>query len=243
VSRFEPAQLRCACGAELQVTAADSLHVTNMPEAREAILRGEFHVFRCPSCGARVQLDKLLAYTDFGRWQWFTVFPEAALEAWEDAVRFAEQSFTATLEERSPPIVKEWAPRFRPHLRAVFGLQALREKLMIADAGLDDRTVEALKLQLLAWYGLPYAPGAHLWFARIEPGPDGGDQLVFAWATSSGQDAGPPVPVAVPLAAYQRLAIDREEARALAPALAASIAVDFRIARPRPAPAAAAAAP
>lgn len=229
MSKYEPAQLGCPCGAELGVMAAESLHITNVPEVRAAILTGDFHVFRCPACGARVQLDKLLAYTDFGRWQWFTVFPEDALDSWEDAVRFAEQRFTETLEERSPPIVKDWAPRFRPHMRAVFGLQALREKLMIADAGLDDRTVEALKLQLLAWYGLPYAQGAHLWFSRIED-----DQLVFAWATGSGKDAAPPVPVAVPLAAYQRLAIDRAEARALAPVLADSIAVDFRIARGAP---------
>ena len=227
MSKFEPAQVRCACGTELDVMAADSLHITNLPEVRAQILRGELHVFRCPACGARVQLDKLLAYTDFDRWQWFTVFPEEALATWEEAVRFAEQSFAATVEERSPPIVKAWSPKFRSQMRAVFGVQALREKLLLDDAGLDDRTIEALKLQLLAWYDLPYAPGAHLWFSRIED-----DQLVFAWATASGPGAAPPVLVAVPLAAYQRLAIDRDAARALAPVLADSIAVDFRIARP-----------
>jgi hypothetical protein len=98
---------------------------------------------------------------------------------------------------------------------------------------LDDRTLEALKLQILDWYGLSYAHGAHLWFSRIED-----DQVVFAWVTGAGKDAVPPVLVAVPLAAYQRLAIDRGEARALAPVLADSIAVDFRIARPAPAAAA-----
>jgi len=233
LSHFEQEKVRCACGAELDVMAADSLHITNLPEVRAEIVRGEFHVFRCPACGARVQLDKLLAYTDFGRWHWFTVFPEEALDTWEEAVQFAERSFAATVEERSAAIVKTWSPKFRSQMRAIFGVQALREKLMIADASLDDRTIEALKLQLLDWYGLPYAHGAHLWFSRIED-----DQLVFAWATSAGPDAAPPVPVAVPLAAYQRLAIDRDGARALAPVLADSIAVDFRIAR-RAAPASA----
>ncbi|HWU87324.1 MAG TPA: CpXC domain-containing protein [Kofleriaceae bacterium] len=227
MSYLEPARVRCACGTELDVMAADSLHVTNLPEVRDQILRGELHVFRCPACGARVQLDKLLAYTDFDRWHWFTVFPEAALDTWQEAVQLAEQSFASTLEERSAPIVKTWSPKFRTGMRAVFGMQALREKLMIADAGLDDRTIEALKLQLLEWYELPYAPGAHLWFSRIED-----DQLVFAWATAAGPGAAPPVLVAVPFTAYQRLAIDRDTARALAPVLADSIAVDFRIARP-----------
>lgn len=231
MSKFETAELRCSCGATFEVMAADSLHVTNIPEVRASIVRGEFHVFRCPSCDARVQLDKLLAYTDFDRWQWFTVFPEQALDMWQDAVQFAERSFVATVEERSAPLVKTWSPKFRPHMRAIFGVQALREKLLIMDAGLDDRTIEALKLQLLDWYALPYVDGAHLWFSRRED-----DQLVFAWAThtgpgAAGPGAAPPVLLAIPLAAYQRLVVDREEARALAPLLVETIAVDFRIAR------------
>ncbi|MDQ3364781.1 MAG: CpXC domain-containing protein [Myxococcota bacterium] len=226
MSRFEPAEVHCGCGASFEVMAADSLHVTNLPDVRASILRGDFHQFRCPRCDARVQLDKLIAYTDFDRWQWFTVFPEQALATWQDAVQFTERSFVATVEERSAPLAKSWAPKFRPQLRAIFGVQALREKLMILDAGLDDRTIEALKLQLLEWYALPYAEGAHLWFARRED-----DQLVFAWATSAGPDARPPVLVAIPFTAYQRLVIDRDQTHALAPVLADTIAVDFRIAR------------
>lgn len=247
MSRFEPAQLRCICGTEFEVTAADSLHITNMPQLREEVLRGELHVFPCPACGQRVRLDKLLAYTDFGRWQWFVVFPEAALDSWAEAAAFAERSFTQTVLERSPQVVKDWAPKLRPNLRAVFGLSALREKLLVCDASLDDRTVEALKLQLIEWYGLPYRPGAQLWFTRVErasggPVEPGGDtaelQLVFAFADASGPRAAPPTPVAVPMLAYQRLAIEAGAVRAVAPVLAESIAVDFRIARAEAAPAA-----
>lgn len=205
--------------------AADSLHITNLPEVREKIVAGEFHVFGCPSCGARVQLDKLLAYTDFERWQWFTVFPEGALADWQGAVEFAESSFHATVEDRSAPLVKTWSPKLRAQQRAIFGIQALREKLLLIDAGLDDRTIEALKLQILEWYDLRYQPDAHLWFARVED-----DQLVFAWAAASGPSAAPPVLIGVPRAMYQQLVFDRDGARAMAPVLLDSIAVDFRIA-------------
>jgi hypothetical protein len=226
VSKFEPAQLSCACGTEFEVMAADSLHITNLPEVRQKIVAGDFHVFGCPSCGARVQLDKLLAYTDFERWQWFTVFPERALADWQGAVQFAESSFHATVEDRSAPLVKTWSPRLREQLRAVFGIQALREKLLVIDAGLDDRTIEALKLQILVWYDLPYQPDSHLWFTRVDD-----DQLVFAWAAASGPSATPPVLIGVPRTMYQQLVFDRDGARAMAPVLLDSIAVDFRIAR------------
>jgi hypothetical protein len=110
-------------------------------------------------------------------------------------------------------------------MRAVFGIQALREKLLIMDAGLDDRAIEALKLQILEWYDLHYQPEAHLWFSRVED-----DQLVFAWATASGPSAAPPVLISVPRKMYQQLVFDRDGARAIAPVLLDSIAVDFRIA-------------
>ena len=42
-------------------------------------------------------------------------------------------------------------------MRCVFGLPALREKLIAADAGLDDRLVEAFKLSLFETVaGLPF---------------------------------------------------------------------------------------
>jgi hypothetical protein len=225
MSKFEPARLSCVCGTEFEVMAADSLHITNLPEVRAKIVDGGFHVFGCPSCGARVQLDKLLAYTDFDRWEWFTVFPETALADWRGAVAFAEASFHTTVEDRSAPLVKTWAPKLRARMRAIFGVQALREKLLVLDAGLDDRTIEALKLQIIEWYDLRCGPDSHLWFSRVED-----DQLVFAWAVASGPGAAPPVLIAVPRTMYQQLVYDRDAARALAPILLESIAVDFRIA-------------
>ncbi len=193
---------------------------------REAIKAGTFHVFPCPSCGARVRLDKLLAYTDFERSHWFAVFPDRARARWSDAVAFARQSFTETMEERSAPLVKSWVPRFRASMRAIFGLDSLRDKLLAFDAGLDDRALEALKLELVRWYDLRWQEGSRLWFERLD-----GEQLVFAWIPAA-DPAAPPQALGAPLDAYRRIALDATT-RERVPALFDSIAVDVRLVRGR----------
>jgi CpXC protein len=224
MSRFEPAELTCVCGERLQIVAADSLHVTNVPAIREAIKRGEFHVFPCSACGANVRLEKLLAYTDFERWHWFAVFPDQTRSAWTGAVDFAERSFSATVEQRAAPVVQSWAPRFRASMRAIFGLDSLREKLLAFDAGIDDRILELLKLQLIRWYQLSWKEGSSLWFERV----DESDQLWFAWSPFTGSGAPPPQQLVVSMDEVRRMSVDGE-IRQRAPELFASIAVDSRL--------------
>lgn len=224
MSRFEPAEVTCArCGTVMTVQAADSLHVTNLPSVREAALRGELHLFDCTGCQAKVRLEKLLAYTDFERKHWFAVFPDKARRKWQEAVDFAEQSFAATMEERAPPLVQSWAPTFRKSMRAIFGLDSLRDKLTAYDAGLDDRVLELVKLEAVRIFDLPWHEGAALWFLRCHDA-----QLEFAYCPASGPNASEPQPVTLPLELYQRRALD-PAVRELAPELFASIAVDLRL--------------
>src|SRR5690606_27679577 len=121
--------------------------VSLRPEVRQAILDGTFHRFVCPSCGRRNTVEKLLAYTDFPRRQWFTVVPRAALTRRSEWLRLAEDSFRATMVEHAAPIVKTWAPDMTR--RVIFGLASLREKLVAFEAGLDDRWLELVKLELI----------------------------------------------------------------------------------------------
>lgn len=222
------AELTCPCGVVLQIHARDHLHVTGEPDVREAIKRGELHTYPCTACGAQVRLDRLLAYTDFDRWHWFAVFPDSARAQWRGAVDFASQSFAATVEQRAAPLVQSWAPRFRASMRAIFGLDSLREKLLAFDAGVDDRLLEALKLEVLRWFQLPWNERAALWFERLDVERD---LIVLAWserAAASGERAPPTRQLAVPADAYRRLALDGELARQR-PELFASIAVDARL--------------
>ncbi len=196
------------------------LHVTNAPALRDAIVRGDFDALACPACGARVQQARVLAYTDFARKQWFAVFPEQALATWRDAAAYVETSFRTSVEEHERPEIHACVPALRPGIRAVFGMSSLREKLRIADAGLDDRILEVLKLDVLDWYDL--AEG-DVWFSHRED-----DVLVFAWRASP--DAAWAL-YPVPFDAYLRRLCDLDATRARAPRLHESAAIDFRIER------------
>ena len=174
MSTFSPATLRCACGHEHAVEVADSLHVSARPDLRAAILAGEFHRFACPACRRASTVEKLVAYTDFPRRQWFTVVPPVNLARRSEWVAYAERSFRAVFLERAAPIVRTWAPSFTR--RVIFGLASLREKLVAFDAGLDDRTLEHLKLDLIADGRLGYTPDGYFHLSEVR-----GDQLVLEW--------------------------------------------------------------
>ena len=152
-----PREIACArCQHRFVVSLFSSLHATRAPEVRAQILNRQFQRFACPSCGRAVLAAPTLLYTDFDRHQFFAVFPTrhlvhaAALEA-----RVAEL-FSRNFERAAPPMVRAMAPGFVR--RCVFGLPALREKLLLFEAGLDDVDVELLKVRVMRdhwprWFG------------------------------------------------------------------------------------------
>jgi hypothetical protein len=122
-----------------------SLNVSRSPESRDALLSGELHATRCPACEQRVVFESQFDYLDFGRRQLLMIFPP------DDEPRWAElEPMPAALYQRAltdevlPPLVRQIGAGFR--VRAVFGMAALREKVVLWDAGLDDAVVEAWKL-------------------------------------------------------------------------------------------------
>lgn len=175
MSTFSPGTIQCECGHSFAVDVADGLHVSLRPDLREAILAGRFHRFSCPRCARVSRIEKLLAYTDFPRRQWFTVVPLAGLARRGEWLRLAEDSFHATMIERAAPMVKAWAPDMTR--RVIFGLASLREKLAVFDAGLDDRVIELVKLQMIRAGQVPYAAGAYFHFVALRDW-----SLVFEWA-------------------------------------------------------------
>lgn len=174
MSTFYPYGLRCDCGHVHTVDLVYGIHISRLPRARQQILDGTFQVFPCPACGARTRVTAQTVYTDFERNQYVAVEPGVErdwpqLRSMHD--RIFENSFT-----NGPPIASEMGVRFLKRL--VVGFPALREKLMIWDAGLDDLVVEAVKGDLLRSLGLSprhvvfrlggVIPGGHLTFVRFE---------------------------------------------------------------------------
>lgn len=122
--------------------------------------------------------------------------------------------------ERAAPIVQqEMAPRMKQ--RVIFGLAALREKIVCFDAGVDDRLVEALKLQLLRDLGLTFADGGYFHLVAVT-----GLELEFEYAPDAGSEV---KRMPVPRGLLDELAADRAQIEAAMPELWNDIVVDYRV--------------
>lgn len=162
-----------ACGHAFPVELVSVVQMTRMPEARQQILDGTFQAFSCPSCGQATAIESSLVYTDLARGQYVAVESAAGL-SWQAA----EMRHQAVFDEcfvNAPSIARELGRGVRK--RVVFGFRALREKLVLWDAELDDYVIEAVKGDLARELGLAPSepllrlarvlPGGHLLFARF----------------------------------------------------------------------------
>src|SRR5438105_2579346 len=107
------------CGHEFVVDTAETINVTRMPAAREAILDGKFHRESCPGCGASVHIDRAFLYTDVTRAQFVHVFPRSHVVEWPEWEEVAARTFWDAFHP-APPAMEELARTFT--VRAVFGV-------------------------------------------------------------------------------------------------------------------------
>jgi hypothetical protein len=198
MSTYADRELRCTgCGHVWTTPILTGIHSTRLPEVRAAILEGTFQVIACPGCGATARVEAVTVYTDFERGHYLAVempAPEdwratrgAAVKVFDDAFLFG------------PPIAQEMVLHMR--CRVVFGLRALREKLLIWDADLNDRVVESLKAAWLRDHGL----GPRDETLRVVLIHQGGHMLLGRF-TREDRATSPDVPigyVTFPNAAYQ----------------------------------------
>src|SRR5437660_345608 len=147
MSWFETTPFDCpSCGKQFFGPTAETINVSRMPGERDRILAGQFHRLTCSHCGAVLRVDRRFLYTDLDRKHFAHVFCTDEIGDWPALEQEAGKVFWQGFE-KSPPGVREMALGFR--VRAVFGVEALAEKLRIWDAGLDDALVELLKLELV----------------------------------------------------------------------------------------------
>jgi hypothetical protein len=176
VSTFRRYEATCpACGHGWTVEIARGLHIKRLPHLREQLLSGRFQVHRCPRCTSPTVFEATVVYTDFERHEYIAC-ETAASASWQAAIARHQTVFRDCFE-CGPPIAQEMGKAFKRRL--VYGFRALREKIVLWDAGLDDRVVEAVKGDLLADEG--HAPrevvlrisrvldGGHLLFSVHEP--------------------------------------------------------------------------
>jgi len=154
------------------------LHVTRLPDQRQAILDGSFQRYKCEVCASEFVFEGQTIYTDFSRMEYIAI-EAPPIGDWR-ADRDRHMQIYDTNVEFGPPVAKELASGLRTRL--VYGLAALREKLMVWDEGIDDRVLELCKA---AWFEREkigptdfvlrldaVLPGQHLILAQLEKSPE-----------------------------------------------------------------------
>ncbi|TAL20694.1 MAG: hypothetical protein EPO01_13080 [Aquabacterium sp.] len=201
MSLFTQQEADCpACGKPVSFALVASVNADRRPDLRAAILDGSFQCEACPACGKVFRLEPEFTYLDVARGQWLLLQPVDRLADWPQLEEQAGNSYALAYGERAAPPAREIGKGLKA--RVTFGWEALREKLVAAEHGLDDVVLEMLKLRLLrSLPDQPLADGNELRLQAVE-----GDVLQLAWlAVPSGR----PVEVlAVPRELYDGIAKD-----------------------------------
>jgi len=166
VSTLATVRTTCTrCGGVVEGEVAIVVNLDRRPDLREAVLRGDFNRLGCTACGHRMTVVRTVALVDFGRHHWLHAYPEWAEVHWADLARATERAVHRNLAFAAPPALRESLGDLRT--RVVFGYDALREKFVAWDAGIDDAQLEIAKVGLLA--GRPEWAAARLLLWEVTP--------------------------------------------------------------------------
>lgn len=135
------------CGTDNEHSVAVSLNGDRMPELREQILDGTFQRFACVDCRAIMRIEDAMVYLDFERKEWMTCFPRARESQWHRLELEPMEDWKEAMITHAAPIAREMSAGFK--IRAVFGMNALREKLLCFQHTIEDGLLEVLKLDLI----------------------------------------------------------------------------------------------
>jgi len=176
MSLFRSTSITCpSCGVDIAFEECDSVNADRRPDLRAAILDGTFQSLPCPGCGEVVRMEPQFNYLEVGASHWIAVFPGRMMPDYIEVEDAISEVFDTSYGSRALPSAREIGAGLK--VRLVFGWPALVEKLVLRAAGLDDVTVELLKLDLMR--RLPQAdmgPGRELRVTSVEEGA-----LTFAW--------------------------------------------------------------
>lgn len=165
-----------ACGVVAEVTFFASIG----PEYREEILTDQLQRNTCAACAKVYRTEPALTYLDAEAGLWISARPADMLADWVREETAANAVFEESYGTAAPKAAQEIGAALAPRL--TFGWPALREKLMIAEHGLNDTAVEMTKLAILRNRpGNPVAQGIELRLLDVR-----GPVLELGWLASRG---------------------------------------------------------
>ncbi len=148
MSVIRPTAATCpSCQASFDFPLADSINAGRQPQHRATLLDGTFQQATCPECKATFRAPPELTYLDLERAWWILVEPADRVAEWQALEGAANQVFATRWGERAPAPARRAGRGLRA--RVTFGWPALREKVLIAERGIDEIALELLKLTLV----------------------------------------------------------------------------------------------
>lgn len=148
MSTFFAELVQCPhCGEITEQSVAHSINASRSPQYRESILRGSFQRYICSVCQNDYLVDRPFIYLDYHRKDWIGVFPINEEIGWQQWEQKTSESYKFACGENAPKVAQEIGKDMK--LRTVFGLAALREKLLCFQHGLEDVLIELLKLNIM----------------------------------------------------------------------------------------------
>lgn len=177
MSTWSQREVACpTCAASVRVKVALGAHVGRAPQVRDQVLARTFHRFVCPA-GHTITVHSTFEYMDIERRQLLLVGGVDDRARWPAYEARVDTTVDRVLHLGSPltePLVRELRSR------VVFGLEELREKIVIWDAAIDDGLVECIKVRAYASDPALAAPGTRLVVDHVRDD----DVLVCTWHPS-----------------------------------------------------------
>jgi len=148
MSLFKPMNVTCpACEKLISVNAVGSVNADRRQDLRDEILANSFQNVTCSECGEAFRLEPDFNYLDAGRGQWIAAMPARLMPQHEEMEAQAQEAFDRSYGPDTSPSAQSIGNDLQARL--VFGWPALREKILIHDAKLDDGLIELLKIDVL----------------------------------------------------------------------------------------------
>ena len=217
---FNRAKVPCpVCGTPREFDLVASVNADRRPDLRAAIMDGSFQREKCDSCGSTFRTPPLMTYLDMGRHQWILAQPGTDLQQWKALQEKARSIFAVAYGPDAPVEAQEMGRDMKA--RVVFGWDALSEKLLCSEHGLDDVNLELLKMAVLR--DVPNPPlndTNELRLIRVEAA-----ELVLAWIDAQTEQIANTL--RVPRELYDEIAADHDVWRPLREELSTDPFVDF----------------
>lgn len=135
-------QIRCPkCSSLNNVTLWQSLTVADSPDLKDELLNGRLNMLICTECGAKALVPTPLLYRDDQKKLIISFLPCATEEEATEQFELIRKNSRASGE-------LEGLSGY--NLRFVYDYNSLLEKILIFDSGLNDKTIEVIKLMVLA---------------------------------------------------------------------------------------------